>query len=387
MNLVGVPAYGVQLAELLADVLKLGGHVQSPPQDLHELLAAAKSVVASGPVAKDHVGPPAAAQPGVGNDAVRSFVHTVPDHCDRIVWRGEYVTLGKERHNHKLPPVFVVQMNGGTIVETHGTVNAEVIFIDEDTEGGDRDRVMKILGQDQYVIEHFVTADVSSAALIERVQDEMLDAQQAAEDAIPLPRYVTCPDWKLFLDGMEDEQSIRLVYDSETRTLIALELETPLGHMPTNMAVHAQVLDSLIGEPEPLAEAYAYGLEHVDQPPEWALPGLLALPAPKPFFMVKGPVPEHYTLAALQEHAVAYVIADRAANGRQHATTMSIDDLPQPPAPEHRGMPERGVEHHFSKEQLLDYRSLAAVMDRQNHALVLALSEEPDDEDTEAPRC
>lgn len=386
MNLVGVPAYGVQIAQLLADVLKLGGHLPSPPQDLHQLLAAAKTAVAAGPVEKK-LGLPAATQPGAGNDAVRSYVHTVPDHCDRIVWRGEHVTLGEERHNHKLPPVFVVQMNSGTIVETHGTVNAEVIFIDEDTEGGDRDQVMKILGQDQYVIEHFVTADASSAALIEQVQDEILDAQQAAEDAIPLPRYVTCPDWKLFLDGMEDEQSMRLVYDTETKTLIALELETPLGYMPTSVAVHAQVLDSLIGEPEPLAEADSYGLEHVDQPPEWALPGLLALPAPKPFFMVKGPVPEHYTLAALQEHAVAYVIADRAANGRQHATTMSIDDLPQPPAPEHRGMPERGVEHHFSKEQLLDYRSLAAIMDRQNHALVLALSEEPDDEDTEAPRC
>lgn len=387
MNLVGVPAYGVQLAEVLADVLKLGGHLQSPPTDLQELLAAAKAVVAAGPTGNDKVGLPAAAQPGAPNEAVRSYVHAVPDHCDRIVWRGDYVTLGKDRHNHKLPPVFVVEMNGGTIVKTHGTVSAEVIFIDEDTEGGDRDHVMKVLGQDHYVIEHIVTADASSDALIELVQDDILDAQQAAEDAIPLPRYVVCDDWKLFLDGMEDEQTMRLVYDTETKVLIALELQTPLGHMPTSVAVHAQVLDSLIGEPEPLAEAYAYGLEHVDQPPEWALPGLLALPAPKPFFMVKGPVPEHYTLAALQEHAVAYVIADRAANGRQHTTAMCIDDLPQPPAPEYRGMPERGVEHHFSKEQLLDYRSLAAVMDRQNHALVLALSEEPDDEDTEAPRC
>lgn len=35
MNLVGVPAYGVQLAEVLADVLKLGGHLPSAPKDLH----------------------------------------------------------------------------------------------------------------------------------------------------------------------------------------------------------------------------------------------------------------------------------------------------------------------------------------------------------------
>jgi len=385
MNLVGVPAYGVQLAELLADVLKLGGHLRTPPQDLHELLAAAKAVVAAGPAEKNNDGLSASAHSGAGSEAVWRYVHTVPDHCDRIVWRGEYVTLGKERHDHKLPPVFVVQMNGGTIVETHGTVNAEVIFIDEDTEGGDRDRVMNVLGQDHYVTEHFVTADANSVALVERAQDDILDAQQAAEDAIPLPRYVTCPDWKLFLDGMEDEQTMRLVYDTETKKLIALELETPLGYMPTSVAVHTQVLDSLIGEPEPLAEADSYGLEHVDQPPEWALPGLLALPAPKSFFMVKGPVPEHYTLDNLQEHAVAYVIADRAATGRQHATAMCIEDLPQPPAPAYRGMPERGVQEHFSNEQLLDYRSLAAAMDRQNYAM--AHSNGPEDEEAEAPRC
>lgn len=386
MNLVGVPAYGVQLAELLADVLKLGGHLASPPQDLHELLAAAKAVAAIGQAEKNKVGLPAAAQPGAPNEVVRSYVHTVPDHCDRIVWRGDYVTLGKERHNHKLPPVFIVEMNGGTMVKTHGTVNAEVIFIDEDTEGGDRDQVMKILGRDHYVTEHFVTADANSAALIDQVQDDILDAQQAADGALPLSRYVTCADWKLFLDGMADEQTMRLVYDTETKALIALELETPLGHMPTSVTVHAQVLDSLIGEPEPLAEAESYGLVHVAQPPEWAQSGLLALPEPRVFFMVKGPVPEHYTLADLEEHAVDYVNADRAATGRHHATAVCAEDLPQSPEPAYPGIPDRGVEHHFSRDQLLDYRSLAAAIDRQNYATVLAFSEEAEDEEIEAPR-
>lgn len=384
MNLVGVPAYGVQLAEVLADVLKLGGHLPSPPKDLHELLAVAKAVVSPGPAGKNDVGLPPAPQLSAPGDAVTSYVHTVPDHCDRIVWRGDYVTLRKERHDHKPPPVFVVEMNGGTIVKTHGTVNAEVIFIDEDTEGGDRDQVMNVLGQDHYVIEHMVTAGVDSAALIERVQDDIFDAEQAAEAALPLPRYVTCPDWKLFLDGMEDEQTMRLVYDTETKALIALELETEQGYVLTSAAVRAQVLDSLISEPEPLAEADAYGLEYVDEPPEWALPGLLALPNPVVFVgLVSQDGPPHYSLEHLQDHAIAYVLADRAAAGREHAYAPSIADLPNPPAPAYPGLPSRGVEGNFSTEQMFDYRELAAEIDRQAYALAL---DDAGDDDVDAPR-
>jgi hypothetical protein len=384
MNLVGVPAYGVQLAEVLADVLKLGGHLPSPPKDLHELLAAAKAVVSAGPAGKNHVGLPAAPQPGAPDEAVASYVHTVPDHCDRIVWRGDYVTLRNERHDHKPPPVFVVEMNGGTIVKTHGTVNAEVIFIDEDTEGGDRDQVMNVLGQDHYVIEHMVTAGMDSAALIERVQGDIFDAEQAAEAALPLPRYVTCPDWKLFLDGMEDEQTMRLVYDTETKALIALELETEQGYALTSAAVRAQVLDSLISEPEPLAEADFYGLEYVDQLPEWALPGLLPLPDPVVFSgLVQHDGPPNYSLRSLQDHAIAYVSADRVAAGRVAAFFAPPIELPPPPAPAYPGIPSRGVEGNFSTEQMFEYRKLAAEMDRQAYAQT---QDDTGDDDAEAPR-
>ena len=40
MNLNGVTAYGVQLAELLAGVLKLDGRIETPPTDLRQLIAA-----------------------------------------------------------------------------------------------------------------------------------------------------------------------------------------------------------------------------------------------------------------------------------------------------------------------------------------------------------
>lgn len=384
MNLVGVPAYGVQLAEVLADVLKIGGHLQAPPKDLHDLLAAANAVVAAGTVETNTLSRLAAPQRTAPVEAVLSYVHTVPDHCDRIVWRGDYVTLRKDRHDHKPPPVFVVEMNGGTIVKTHGTVNAEVIFIDEDTEGGERDQVMNVLGQDHYVIEHIVTAGADSAVLIERVQDDIFDAEQAAEAALPLPRYVTCPDWKLFLDGMEDEQTMRLVYDTETKALIALELETPLGYVPTSLAVRAQVLDSLISEPEPLAEADSYGLEYVDQLPEWALPGLLALPNPVVFLgLVKQDGPPHYSLRSLQDHAIAYVSADRVAAGRVAAFFVPEIELPPPPAPAYPGIPSRGVEGKFSTEQMFEYRELAAEMDRQAYAQT---QDDTGDDDAEAPR-
>lgn len=48
MNLNGVTARGVQLAELLAGVLKLDRRIEKPPADLRQLIAAAQSVIAAG---------------------------------------------------------------------------------------------------------------------------------------------------------------------------------------------------------------------------------------------------------------------------------------------------------------------------------------------------
>lgn len=87
----------------------------------------------------------------------------------------------------------------------------------------------------------------------------------------------------------------------------------------------------------------------------------------------------------MKEHAIAYILVDRTAAGREPGYTPSCDDLPAFPEPAYPGMPERGVESDFSKEQLIEYRELAAEMDRQAyaHAHVEALN---DDEETKAPR-
>lgn len=88
----------------------------------------------------------------------------------------------------------------------------------------------------------------------------------------------------------------------------------------------------------------------------------------------------------MQDHAIAHVLVDCVAAGREHGYTPSIADLPDLLAPaQQRPPPEHGIESHFSKEPLIEYREVAAEMDRQDyiHAQIEGLNEE---EELEAPR-
>jgi hypothetical protein len=163
MDLYGVPAYGIQLAELLAGVLKLDGHLAADPKDLSELLAAAKGAIAAGTPGPTTTG------------AVKSYVHTVPDHCDRVIWRGNYIGLAS-RGMPAPTPVFVVQLSGGTILKTSGTQAAHIIFIDEDIEGGDPDEVAEVLGQDYCVTQCDAETGPASTDLVDQVLSDLQDA-------------------------------------------------------------------------------------------------------------------------------------------------------------------------------------------------------------------
>lgn len=458
MNLTGVPAYGAQLAELLAGVMKLAGHLPTPPKDFQEVMEAARGVIAAGArietptvldasrtdghaqrvwIVKDAAGTDVMLCPQEPNQHAisqiegrigrevkveeyfltptslaalvdKGFMSPLPAHGGPLylfnfnganghrvkgytaeqVRQAQAEAAALDRHMHPRAtdapaPVFVVEMDGGTILKTSGTQAGQVIFIDSDTEGGDADQVMRVLDADHYVIQHVAHTGPDGVALVHQVLTDITDAEEASEAAQPLPRYVVGPHWKDFLDGMEDEQTMRMVYDTETKRIIAMEIETDGGYVPASTAAIAEALDSLVSEPEPLAEPFAYGLEYVDEVPAWAAPGALALPSPVHFALPNYEGPDHFSLDHLQEHAIEYVIADRAAAGREHAAPPSIDDLPLPPAPAFPGIPDRGVEHHFSTEQMFGYRQLAAEMDRQAYALAETGTE---DEDTEAPR-
>lgn len=375
MKLFGSHAHGAELAELLAGVLQQTGHLHTKPTDLQELIKAANGVITAGGKAPV---PPAAA---------RSYVQTVPDHCDRIIWRGDYVALPVDRVAHTGTPVFVVEMDSGTLLKTSGTHAAHVIFIDTDTEGSDADQVVHVLGQDHHVTHHQAEVTPASASLVDQVLTDITAADEAAEAALPVPRYVVGLNWKDFLSNMEDEQCMRLVYDTQAKAIAALHLETEDGYVLAPAAVITEVLDTLLKSDDAFANPYSYGLEYVDEIPAWAEGAAsLALPEPVVFFALRDyQGPPHYTANAVQEHAIAYILVDRAAGGRDPGYTPSFGDLPALPEPAYPGMPERGVESDFSKEQLIEYRELAAEMDRQAYAHAQVEAGDDDDE-TEAPR-
>jgi hypothetical protein len=364
MKLFGSHAHGAELAKLLADVLRQTGHLKAEPADLQELIKAANGVITAG---GDAPVPPAAA---------KSYVQTVPDHCDRIIWRGDYVALPMNRSAHTGTPVFVVETEGGTLLKTSGTHAAHLIFIDTDTEGSDPDQVVHVLGADHHVTHHLAEVTPASALLVDQVLTDITAADEAAEAARPLPRYVVGLNWKDFLFNMEDEQCMRIVYDTQTKQIAALHLETEAGYVLAPAAVVAEALDTLLKSDDAFANPYSYGLEYVDEIPAWAKPAAsLALPEPVVFFALRNhDGPPQYSPKAVQEHAIAY----------EPGYTPSIGDLPDLPAPAYPGLPAHGVEPNFSKDQLIEYRELAAEMDRRAYAH--AQIEAVDEEETDAPR-
>jgi len=374
MNLFGSHAHGAELAKLLAGVLRQTGHLKAEPADLQELIKAANGVITAGGNAPV---PPAAA---------KSYVQTVPDHCDRIIWRGDYVALPVNRSAHTGTPVFVVEMDGGTFLKTSGTHAAHLIFIDTDTEGSQHDQVVHVLGEDHHVTHHQAEVTPASALLVVQVLTDITAADEAAEAARPLPRYVVGLNWKDFLSSMEDEQCMRVVYDTQAQKITALHLETEAGYVLAPAAVVAEVLDVLLKSDDAFANPYSYGLEYVDEIPEWAQPAAaLALPDPVYIALPNYKGPSLYSATSLRDHAIAYVLVDRQAGGREHAHPPYIDELPVLATPDYLGMPERGVNDYFSQRQLFEYRELAAEMDR--HAYANAQIETVgEDEESEAPR-
>lgn len=453
MNLNGVTAYGVQLAELLAGVLKLDGRIGTPPRDLRELIAAAQSVIAAGARVNHPVVLDAALTDGhaqrlwiVRDDAgvdvmmcpqkpdateiknletkigrkveVEEFFLT-PTKLAQLVDRGlmtplpnhnpndprqrvysadevrraqaEAVALDRSVHpriSHAPTPVFVVEMEDYSILKTSGTQAAHIIFINTDTEDSDDDQVVHVLGANHHVTQHQVAVSPASTILVDQVLEAVTATAEAAEAAQPLPRYVVGPNWKQFLPDMDEEQTMRFVFDTQTREILAMQLETDSGHVLATSAATAHVLEGLFDCQEALANPYSYGLEYVDEIPAWAEPAAsLALPDPVVFFALQNyDGPPHYTAKAVQDHAIAYVQVDRLAAGRVYQHPPSIDYLPNLPPPDFPGMPERGVDGHFSKAQLFAYRELAAEAERDDyeHALMDAAEEEA--EEAEAPR-
>lgn len=441
MNLANVPAYGMQLAELLAGVLKLDGHIQSEPKDLPELLAAARGVIAAGarieqPLVLDATLTDGHAQriwivtddtgvdvmlcpqkPSVGSIEQleakidrkvmvaeyfltptklaqlvdRGLMPPLPKHTYRFNIDGpdghrikgytaeqvahaqaEAVLLDRHanpRITHAPTPVFVVQLDGGTILKTSGTQAAHVIFIDADTEGGECSEVAHLLGQDYYVTQHVAETGPASADLVDRVLTELTAAQEAADAMPPSARYVVGPHWKQFLSNMAEEQTLSFVYDTEAKEIKALLLETDDGHILAPRSATEEVLHALLGDEEALTNPDSYGLEYVEEIPAWAQ-AAAALTLPEPVFLS---LPNHegpplFSATHLQDHAIAYVLVDRLASGRHHQGPPSVDDLPKLPAPAYLGIHERGVQHNFSKSQLLSYSEFAAVIDRQVYA-------------------
>lgn len=453
MNLNGVTAYGVQLAELLAGVLKLDGRIETPPTDIRQLIAAAQSVIAAGARVNHPVVIDAALTDGhaqrlwivtddagvhvmmcprkpdatviesleakIGRKVAVEEYFLTPTKLAQLVDRGlmtplpnhnpndprrkvysademrqaqaEAVALDRSVHpriTHAPTPVFVVEMDGGTILKTSGTQDAHVIFIDTDTEGSDADQVLHVLGEDHHVVQHQAQVSADSALLIDEVLTELTAAAEAAEAAQPLPRYVVGPNWKQFLPDMDDEQTMRFVFDTQTREILTMQLETESGHVLATSAATAHVLEGLFDCHEALANPYSYGLEYVDEIPAWAEPAAsLALPDPVVFFALQDyDGPAHYTAKAVQDHAIAYVQVDRLAAGRQYQHPPSIDYLPNLPIPDFPGLPERGVDDHFSKAQLFAYRELAAEVERDDYAHAVMDAAEEGEDEAEAPR-
>lgn len=108
MQLTGVGAYGVELAEMLATLLQQHGYISNAPADLTELL-----IAGSGAVKKDSA----------------------------------------------LPAV-VLEIQGGLINCVRSSVPMRVVILDADTEGGNDESIREINGDDAYVHDYTLSPSI-----------------------------------------------------------------------------------------------------------------------------------------------------------------------------------------------------------------------------------
>lgn len=64
--------------------------------------------------------------------------------------------MAKAKSNKRIPTI-VIQINGGLITCVNADMPVRVIILDEDTEGGDTDRIMEVNGGEAYVYDYVLT--------------------------------------------------------------------------------------------------------------------------------------------------------------------------------------------------------------------------------------
>lgn len=139
-----------------------------------------------------------------------------------------------------------------------------------------------------------------------------------------------------------------------------------LNGLTANYVPEAEVSNSAGGECD--TELYTKQFEDVDEVPSWAQLALLSLPRPARRSENKCGITDYYTLAQLQGDTIEYVTADRVACRRECANPPSPDDLPPTPLPAHPEISSSRGGDNYSAQQLLNYRQLAAQMDRNMYA-------------------
>ncbi len=167
--------------------------------------------------------------------------------------------MSKNEEKSVVAPVIVVRMSGGTIVESVANVPARVIFIDDDTEGGDEESIVEVNGSKVYVTDH--TIDEPDPTYVESVFREIYGE-----------RYVFGAWSHIFGVGKANERICRFVYDWLTERVIHLDIESGIrGWVPASEAERADVEDSLKNANDAaLSSPEDYGLEASDELPDWA---------------------------------------------------------------------------------------------------------------------
>jgi len=84
--------------------------------------------------------------------------------------------LVREFNCEQIGTVIVVNMNGGLINEVRASEPIRVIFLDEDTEGGDEERIYTVSGEEVYVTEYLVLPGDVDPNSVANVAKEIDDA-------------------------------------------------------------------------------------------------------------------------------------------------------------------------------------------------------------------
>lgn len=67
--------------------------------------------------------------------------------------------MKKQQQPEASLPVIVIQINGGLVNAVLATQPVRVVILDEDTEGGEDERIATVDGQDVYVHDYLITND------------------------------------------------------------------------------------------------------------------------------------------------------------------------------------------------------------------------------------